>query len=91
MACRADAAGGKRLQKSGSSGGETEEVRLIERNYSVIIHVHGLDTLDRYIRFSYLTERWKAKLSSFALLAIDVDGDQVLTKWTTARDVDYSH
>lgn len=40
---------------------------------------------------NYLTERWKAKLSSNTLLAIDVDGDQVLTEWTAARDVDYSH
>ncbi len=36
MACRADAAGGKRLQESGSSGEETEEVRSKERNYATI-------------------------------------------------------
>lgn len=32
VACRADAAGSKRLRGSGSGGRETKEVRLIERN-----------------------------------------------------------
>lgn len=85
VACRSDAAGGKRLRESGSGRGEKEEVRLIEGNYSV----YGQDTLDT--SFSYLIERWKAELSNFTQLSIDVDVDQVLTKWTTARDVDYSH
>lgn len=66
---------------------EKEEVDLIDGNYAAV-YVYGQKTLDC---FSYLTERWKAKLSGFTLLSIDVDGDQVLTKWTTARDVDYSH
>lgn len=51
--------------------------------------VNSQDTLDT--KFSYLTERWKTELSSFTQFSINVDGDQVLTKWTTARDVDYGH
>lgn len=39
----------------------------------------------------YLAKRWKAKLSGFTLLSINVDGDKVLAKRTAARDVDYSH
>lgn len=55
----------------------------------MVTYVDGQNMLDTSV--SYLTERGKAKLSSFTLLSIDVDGHQVLTKWATAWDVNYSH
>lgn len=89
MACGTDAAGGKGLQESGLGRGGTEEVRLTERNHSATMQIHDQDM--RNISLTHLTEGWKAKLSSYALFAIYVDSDQVLTEWPTARDVDYGH
>lgn len=43
------------------------------------------------ISFSYLTERRKAKLSSFTQFSINVDSDQILTKRSPSWNVNYSH
>lgn len=69
--------------------GVTEKVRLKGRKCLEQYNMSMISTHE--ISVCYLTERWKAKLSGDPLLSIDVDGDQVLTKWSTARDVNYSH
>lgn len=72
----ADAAGGEGLQEGEKDG-------LVKRRS----RTSGIWSAG----VRYLAERRKAKLSVDALLAIDVDGDQVLTEGATARGVNYGY